>query len=85
LRRSGHTSFFIAACRLVCIARIWSSTIESSSRLRPAKVLEANAYGQVLNYLRAADLTLGLLIHFGPSGVTVKRVICSPEYRPRDR
>jgi GxxExxY protein len=52
--------------------------------VKTGKVLEANAYGQLLNYLRAANLPLGLLIHFGPSGVTVKRVICSPEFRPRD-
>jgi len=38
---------------------------------------------QLLNYLRAADLSLGLVIHFAPTGAVIKRVVASPEYRSR--
>ena len=32
---------------------------------------------QLLNYLSAARLTLGLLIHFGPTGARVKRIVAT--------
>jgi GxxExxY protein len=32
---------------------------------------------QLLNYLSAARLTLGLLIHFGPTGARVKRMVAT--------
>lgn len=38
---------------------------------------------QLLNYLRASDLSLGLVIHFAPGGARVKRVVASPDYRAR--
>jgi GxxExxY protein len=38
-------------------------------------VLDPLAQVQLLNYLCAAQLPLGLVIHFGPKGVRVKRVI----------
>ena len=38
---------------------------------------------QILNYLRAADLWLGLVIHFAPTGAGIKRVVASPKYRSR--
>jgi GxxExxY protein len=38
---------------------------------------------QLLNCLRAADLLLGLFIHFGPTGARIRRVIASPDYRAR--
>jgi GxxExxY protein len=41
------------------------------------------AVAQLLNYLRAADLSLGLVIHFAPTGAVIKRVVASPEYRSR--
>ena len=40
-------------------------------------VLDPTGLIQVQNYLYAAKLTLGLVIHFGPRGATVKRVIAS--------
>ena len=51
--------------------------------VKTGKVLESVARAQLLNYLRAADLPLGLLVHFGPNGASIKRVISSPEYRSR--
>ena len=38
-------------------------------------VLDPRALVQLHNYLLAARLSLGLVIHFGPKGVTAKRVI----------
>jgi GxxExxY protein len=32
---------------------------------------------QLLNYLSASRLTLGLLIHFGPTGARVKRIVAT--------
>ena len=46
-------------------------------------VLDPVAKPQLLNYLRAADLPLGLVIHFAPTGAVIKRVVASPEYRSR--
>lgn len=46
--------------------------------------LEPSARRQLLNYLRVADLRLGLVAYFGPDGASVKRVIWSPGFRPRD-
>ena len=40
---------------------------------------------QLLNYLSASRLTLGLVLYFGPAGARVKRVVASPEYRARSR
>jgi GxxExxY protein len=40
-------------------------------------VLDPIAPAQLLNCLSAAGLAIGLVIHFGPSGVQVKRVIAS--------
>ena len=51
--------------------------------VKTGKVLESVARAQLLNYLRAADLPLGLLVHFSPNGASIKRVISSPEYRCR--
>jgi GxxExxY protein len=53
--------------------------VEAKTGLLPDPVAPA----QLLNYLRAADLSLGLLIHFGPRGASIKRVVASPEYRAR--
>jgi GxxExxY protein len=36
---------------------------------------------QLLNYLCAARLTLGLVIHFGPRGARVRRVVSSEQAR----
>ena len=47
--------------------------------VKTGSLLDAVAVVQVRNYLRAAGLTLGLVVHFGPRGVTVKRVITSDE------
>ena len=47
--------------------------------------LDPSARIQLLNYLCAARLTLGLLIHFGPAGARVKRVVASPGYRARQK
>jgi GxxExxY protein len=46
-------------------------------------VFDPVAKPQLLNYLRAADLSLGLVIHFAPTGALIKRVVASPEYRSR--
>ena len=46
-------------------------------------VLDPVSKPQLLNYLRAADLSLGLVIHFAPTGAVIKRVVASPEYRSR--
>ena len=51
--------------------------------VKTGKVLEAVARAHLLNYLRAADLPLGLLAYFGPNGTSIKRVISSPEHRSR--
>ena len=40
-------------------------------------VLDPNAPVQLLNYLCAARLSLGLVVHFGPKGARVKRVVAS--------
>ena len=39
--------------------------------------LDPNAPIQLLNYLCAARLSLGLVVHFGPNGARVKRVVAS--------
>src|SRR5688572_4768550 len=39
--------------------------------------LDPNAPIQLLNYLCAARLSLGLVVHFGPKGARVKRVVAS--------
>lgn len=46
-------------------------------------VLDPAWMSQLLNYLRAAELSLGLLIHFAPAGAVIKRVVASPEYRAK--
>ena len=46
-------------------------------------VLDPVSKPQLLNYLRAADLSLGLVVHFAPTGAVIKRVVASPEYRSR--
>ena len=46
-------------------------------------ILDPVSIPQLLNYLRAADLSLGLVIHFAPPGAVIKRVVASPEYRSR--
>jgi GxxExxY protein len=51
--------------------------------VKTGKVLDCVARAQLLNYLRAADLPLGLFVHFSPNGASIKRVISSPEYRSR--
>jgi GxxExxY protein len=38
---------------------------------------DPNAPTQLLNYLSAAKLDLGLIVHFGPRGARVKRMIAS--------
>jgi len=48
-------------------------------------VLDPVSKPQLLNYLRAADLSLGLVIHFAPTGAVIKRVVASPEYRSRGK
>ena len=40
-------------------------------------MLDPNAAVQLLNYLCAARLSLGLVVHFGPKGARVKRVVAS--------
>jgi GxxExxY protein len=39
---------------------------------------------QLLNYLSVTKVELGLVIHFGPRGVEVKRVIATDERQPLD-
>jgi len=43
--------------------------------LKAIKNLSENDYAQVLNYLKATDLTLALLINFGTSSLEFKRII----------
>ena len=45
---------------------------------------DPDAPTQLLNYLSIAKLDLGLVLHFGPRGVQVKRVIASEERRPAE-
>ena len=51
--------------------------------IKTGLLLDPVSKPQLLNYLRAADLSLGLLIHFAPTGAVIKRVVASPEYRSR--
>jgi GxxExxY protein len=51
--------------------------------VKTGMALDPVAKPQLLNYLRAADLSLGLVIHFAPTGAVIKRVVASPEYRSR--
>ena len=44
---------------------------------------DPNAARQLLNCMCAARLSLGLVAHFGPRGVTIKRVIASRSARDR--
>ena len=48
-------------------------------------VADPNAPVQLLNYLSAAQLPLGLVMYFGPKGVKAKRVIASDFIRSVDR
>jgi GxxExxY protein len=41
--------------------------------LKAASALDKAHYAQTINYLKAADLSVGLLINFGKPRVTVKR------------
>jgi len=34
-------------------------------------------FKQTLNYLKAADIKLGILINFGEDKLTFKRIVCS--------
>jgi GxxExxY protein len=43
--------------------------------IKAIKELEKIHFAQVLNYLKASDLNLGLLINFGPEGIKVKRIV----------
>lgn len=51
--------------------------------VKTGALLDPVSVPQLLNYLRAADLSLGLVIHFAPTGAVIKRVVASPEYRSR--
>jgi len=51
--------------------------------VKTGAVLDPVSKPQLLNYLRAADLSLGLVVHFAPTGAVIKRVVASPEYRSR--
>ena len=44
---------------------------------KTGSVLDPNAPIQLLNYLCAARLSLGLVVHFGPKGARVKRVVAT--------
>jgi GxxExxY protein len=55
--------------------------VETKTGLVP----DAFAPTQLLNCLCAAQLSLGLIVHFGPRGADVKRVIASDEIRFRHR
>ena len=44
---------------------------------------DPSAPAQLLNCLCAARLSLGLIVHFGPKGATIKRIIASVEARSR--
>jgi GxxExxY protein len=46
--------------------------------IKTGAVLDRIARVQLRNYLSAANLTLGLLIHFGPRGAKATRVIAGP-------
>lgn len=43
--------------------------------LKAVEALNPQHVGQVLNYLKAADLTVGLLLNFGKPRLEVKRVL----------
>lgn len=43
--------------------------------IKAIKELDKIHFAQVLNYLKACDLNLGLLINFGPEGIKVKRIV----------
>ena len=49
--------------------------------LHECKQVDPAAADQLLNYLCAARLTPGLLVHFGPTGAQIKRVIRSADGR----
>lgn len=46
--------------------------------LKAKTELEASHYAQVLNYLRAFKVEVGLLINFGEKSLQYKRLILSP-------
>jgi GxxExxY protein len=46
--------------------------------------LDSTTPEQVLNYLCAAQLNLGLVVHFGPRGARVKRIVRSNDRRLPD-
>jgi GxxExxY protein len=61
--------------------------VESSIMVETKTGLVPDAFAptQLLNCLCAAQLSVGLIVHFGPRGVSVKRVIASDEIRSRHR
>jgi GxxExxY protein len=46
--------------------------------LKAAKDLAPEHRAQLLNYLRATGLTVGLLVNFGPQAAKVERVVLEP-------
>ena len=46
-------------------------------------VADPSAPAQLLNCLSAAQLSLGLIVHFGPRGASIKRIIASDQARSR--
>jgi GxxExxY protein len=48
---------------------------------KTGRVVDPTAADQLLNYLCAARLTLGLIVYFGPAGAQIKRVIRSTDGR----
>ena len=51
---------------------------------KTGRTRDPTAPTQLLNYLSVTKLDLGLVIHFGPRGVEVKRVIATEERKPID-
>lgn len=43
--------------------------------LKAVTAVDSRHFAQCMNYLKATDLTLGLLINFGNSKVEVKRIV----------
>jgi GxxExxY protein len=49
---------------------------------KTGRARDPTAPPQLLNYLSAAKLDVGLILHFGPRGVHVKRMAATEERRP---
>jgi len=71
----------------VLVGRYRADTVVDSRVIVETKtglIADPGAPVQLLNYLCAARLTLGLVVHFGPRGARIKRVIASDPAERRD-